>query len=88
MHFFVVVKNMSKNIGKNISENLSADHIHTLIDHAKQSATDELKTGSTRAIQKPAKVTDDLIDNEIADKITKVLKTSPQNTSETVENET
>ena len=51
---------MSKNIRKNISENLSAEHIHILLDHAKQSATDELKTASTRAIQKPAKVTDDL----------------------------
>ena len=58
--FFFVVKNMSKNIGKNISENLSAEHIHILLDHPKKSATDELKTASTRAIQKPAKVTDDL----------------------------
>ena len=88
MHFFVVVKNMSKNIGKNISENLSAEHIHILIDHLNNLLQMNLKLVQQEQFKKPAKLTDDLIDNEIADKITKVLKTSRQNTSETVANET
>ena len=37
-------KNMVKNIGKNKSENLSAKYSQKLLDHAKQSATDVLKT--------------------------------------------
>ena len=35
-------KNMSKNIGENVSKNLSCKCSH--LDHAKQSATDALKT--------------------------------------------
>ena len=56
------------------------------MNHAKQSATDALKTTSKRAIQKIAEATGDLIGNKIADKITKDLRTSPQNTLETVLN--
>ena len=41
-----------------------------------------------RAIQKTAEATSDLIRNEVADKITKVSKTSRQNSLETVESET
>ena len=44
------------------------------LDHAKQSATDALKTASKRAIQKRAEETDDLIRNKISEKITKVSK--------------
>ena len=40
-----------------------------------------------KAIQKTAEATDDLIGNEIADQITKVWKTSPQNNSKAVTNE-
>ena len=43
----------------------------------------QMKTVSKRAIQKTAEATDDLIGNKIADSITKVSKTSPQNNSET-----
>ena len=39
-------KNVSKNIGKNISKNLSSRFNQKLLDHAKQSATDALKTFS------------------------------------------
>ena len=53
------------------------------IDHAKQSSTDALKTTSKRVIQKAAGATSDLIVNKIADRITKVSKTLPQNNSET-----
>ena len=41
-----------------------------------------------RAIQKTAEATSDLIRNEVTDKITKVSKTSRQNSLETVESET
>ena len=37
------------------------------------------KTVSKRAIQKAAEATGDLIDNKIADKITKISNHSPQN---------
>ena len=43
-------KNMGRNIGKNISKNLVSKYSQKLLDHAKQSATDALKTASTRAI--------------------------------------
>ena len=58
-----------------------------LLNHAKQSATDALKTSSKRVIQKTAETTGDLIGTEIANKIAKISKTSQQNNSETVTNE-
>ena len=45
-----------------------------LLDKAKKSTTDAIKTASRRAIQKTAKTTVDLIGNNIADKITGVSK--------------
>ena len=45
----------------------------------------QIKAVSKRAIQKTAEAADDLIGNKIADNITKVSKTSPQNNSETNE---
>ena len=41
-----------------------------LLDSAKKSATDAIKTTSKRAIQKTAEATGDLIYNKIADKTT------------------
>ena len=79
---------MSKNIGKNISENLSSKSSRKILGHNKQSTIDALKTGSKRAIQKTAERTGDLTRNKIVNKITKVLRTSPQNSLETVINET
>ena len=35
---------MGKNVGKNISKNVSSKYSQKLLDHAKQSATDALKT--------------------------------------------
>ena len=58
-----------------------------LLDHAKKSATDALKTSSKRVIQKIAEATGDLIGNNIANKITTVSKISQQNKSERVTNE-
>ena len=43
-----------------------------LLDSAKKSTTDAIKTASERAIQKTAEATRDLIGNKIADKITSV----------------
>ena len=37
-------KNMGKNIAKNISKNLSSKYSQNILDHAKQSATDALRT--------------------------------------------
>ena len=47
-----------------------------LVDTAKMSATDAIRTASKRAIQKTAEATGDLIGNKIADKITTVPKKS------------
>ena len=47
-----------------------------LVDTAKKSAVDAVKTASKRAIQKTAEATGDLIGNKITDKITSVSKKS------------
>ena len=82
--FLSFAKNVAKNIDKNISKNISSQYSKKRLDHAKQSATDALKTASKRAIQK---TTGGLIGNKIADKITKISKTSQHNNSEIVTNE-
>ena len=66
---------------------LTSKYSQKIIDHAKQSATDAIETASKRATQKTAEATDDLIGNNIADKITRVSKTSPNNNSERNEKE-
>ena len=45
-----------------------------LVDAAKKSATDAIKTASKRAIQKTAEATGDLVGNTIADQITSASK--------------
>ena len=50
-----------------------------LVDTAKKSATDAIKTASKRAIQKTAEATGDLIGNKIADNITSVSKKKSNN---------
>ena len=60
-----------------------------------KSKTDALKTSSKRVVQKAVEATDDLTGNKIAkaiaesydSKITKILKNSQQNNSESVTNE-
>ena len=59
----------AKNMGKSLS--------NKLLDSAKKSTTDAIKTASKRAIQKTAEATGDLIGNKIADKITSVSKKKP-----------
>ena len=39
---------MGKNTGKNISKNVSSKYGEKLLDHAKQSSTDALKTTSKK----------------------------------------
>ena len=66
---------------------MSCKYSQKVLDHAKQSATDTLKTTSKKAIHNTAEATGDLISNKIPDKISKVSRTSPQNSSETVKSE-
>ena len=94
-------KNLGRNIGKSISKNLSGKYISSmlatrqkLLDHAKQSATDSIKTVSKRAFQKTAGAIGGLIVNKISNAvarscdgtITKVSRNSLQINSETVTN--
>ena len=46
---------MGKNIGKNTSKNLSGKYNQQLLDHAKHSAADALKSSSKRLIKKQQK---------------------------------
>ena len=59
---------------KNIGKNLSNKYGQKLIDTAKKSTADVIRTTSKRALQKTAKATGDLIGNRIADKITSISK--------------
>ena len=77
----------AKNIAKIISKNVSGKYNQKLLDHVKQSATDALRTTSKRVIQKRAEATSDLIGNKIANRITNVSRSSPQNNSKTITNE-
>ena len=78
---------MRKNIGSNTNKNLNGKYSQNVLDHAKETATVALQTTSKRAIQRTAEPTGDLTCNEIANEITKISKTSPQNDSETNANE-
>ena len=64
----------TKNNGKYISTKLNAKYSQNLLDHAKKSTTDTLKTSSKRFIQKAAQKTGDLIGNKTTDRITKDSK--------------
>ena len=62
--FMSFIRSMSNKYGKK------------LVDTAKKSAADAIKTASKRAIQKTAEATGDLVGNKIADNITSVSKKS------------
>ena len=51
---------MGRNTGEDISKKLSSKYIQKLLDHAKKSAINQLKTVSKRANQKAAKASCDL----------------------------
>ena len=70
------------------ARSMSNKYRKKLLDTAKKSATDAIKTTSKRAIQKTAQATRDLVGNKIANKITSVSKKSTKklpNTDEDVE---
>ena len=56
--FLSFAKNMDKSMDKNIGK-----YSQKLLDHAKKSAADALKTSSKRVIKKTADATGGLIDN-------------------------
>ena len=60
-------------------KNLSNKYGQKVLDSAKKSTTEAIKTASKRAIQKSAKTTGDLIGNKIADKIKTVSKKKSNN---------
>ena len=59
-----------------MGKNLRNKYRQKLLDSAKKSTTDIIKTASKRAIQKTGEATSDLIGNKSADKITSVSKKS------------
>ena len=61
---------------KNMGKGLSNKYSQKIIDAAKKSTIDAIKTASKRAIQKTAEATADLIGNKIADKMTSISKIS------------
>ena len=69
--FLSFAKNMGRYAYK-VAKCLSNKYGQKLLDSAKKSTTDAIKTASKRAIQKTAEATGDLIGNKIADKITSV----------------
>ena len=79
---------MIKNTGKSITKNVSDKYNQKHIIHTKQSTASSFENSPKRAIQKIGEATGYLIGNEIADKIAKVSKTSPQNSSRTVKSGT
>ena len=61
------------------ARNMSNKYGKKIVDTAKKSAADAIKTASERVIQKTAEATGDLIGNKIADKITSVSKKKSNN---------
>ena len=70
--FLPFARNMSKNVGKNVGKNLSSKYSQKIFDYAKHYATAALKAA---------------FKNKIADKITRLSKTSPNINLETNEEE-
>ena len=61
-------------IAKDMGKNLGNKYGRKLLDSAKKSTTDTIKTASKRAIQKTTGATGDLIGNKTANKIMSVWK--------------
>ena len=80
----------AKNIGTHatkVTKNMSNKYSQKLLDSAKKSTTDSIKTASKREIRKTAEATGDLIGNKITDKIASISK-SPQNASKELHSKT
>ena len=68
MDFHPLQRKFGKNLGKNLSGKYNPCMLavqQNPLDHAKQSATDELKTTSKSLIQKTAEATGDLFDKKM-----------------------
>ena len=59
---------------KTMGKHLSNRYGQKLLDRARKSTTDTIRTASKTAIQKTAEATGDLIASKIADKITSVFE--------------
>ena len=74
---------------KNVGKSLSNKYGQKILDSAKKSTADAIKTSSKREIQKTAEAAGDLIGNKVGDKITSVSKKStkelPNNKTEEVD---
>ena len=81
MDFYPLFLSFAKNMGKSLSNKYG----QKLLDSAKKSTTDAIKTASKRVIQKTAEATGNLIGNKIADKITSVSKKNNDPNNETEE---
>ena len=68
---------------KKLGKTLSNKYSQKLLDSAKKSTTDTIKTASKKEIQKIAEATSDLVGNKIADKITNVSKKNNDPNNET-----
>ena len=68
---------------KDLGKSLSNKYSQKLLDSAKKSTTDAIKTASKKEIQKIAEATSDLVGNKIADKITSVSKKNNDPNNET-----
>ena len=68
-----------------MGKGLSNKYGQKLLDSAKQSTADAIKTASKRAIQKTTEATEDLIDKKNADKITSISKKQSNNKNNNVE---
>ena len=79
--FLSFAKNMGTHATK-AAKNSSNKYSQKILDTAKKSTTDAIKTTSKRAIQKTVEATGNLIGNKIADKITSVSKKTKNNKSE------
>ena len=78
----------ARNIGTNaakVAKNMNNKYSQKLVDTAKKSATDAIKTASKRAIQKTVEATGDLVGNKIADKITAKPSASEKSHNEEIQ---
>ena len=67
---------------KKMGESLSNKYGQNLLDSAKKSTTDAIKTAPKKVIQKTAEATGDLIGNKIGDEITSVSKKPSNNNND------
>ena len=84
--FLSFAKNIGTHVTK-VAKKLSNKYSQKLLESAKKSTADAIKTVSKRSIQKTVEATDDFIGNKTADKITSVSKKSSKELHSQNENE-